>query len=53
MSTPKDGHPANVEVDDPAAAFHRLEDFTRKILAAGKKGNSRNVPNPNPPKRKK
>jgi hypothetical protein len=38
MSTPKDGPPVNVEVDDPAAAFHRLEDFTRKVLAAPKRG---------------
>jgi hypothetical protein len=37
MSTPKDGPAVNVEVDDPAAAFHRLEDFTRKLLAAPKK----------------
>lgn len=37
MSNGKD-HPApHVEVDDPVAAFKRLEDATRKILAVPKK----------------
>jgi len=42
MSSPKDAMP-HVEVDDPAAAFHKLEDFTRKILAVPKKETDRQV----------
>ena len=36
MSSPKDG-PGPHPVDDAEAAFHKLEDFTRKILAVPKK----------------
>lgn len=38
MGTPKDGPIPRVEVDDPAAAFRKLEAFTRQILSIPKKG---------------
>ena len=37
MSAHKDGPPAHFEVDDAEAAFHRMEEATRKILAVQKK----------------
>jgi len=37
MSNPKDGPIPHVEVPDAAAAFHKLENFTRRILAVPKK----------------
>ena len=42
MNVPKDG-PATHEVDDPEAAFHKLEDFTRRILAVPKKAIDRKL----------
>jgi hypothetical protein len=38
MNNSKDGPAVNIEVDDAEAAFHRLEEFTRKILAVPKNG---------------
>jgi hypothetical protein len=49
MSGPKQ-QPASHEVDDAAAAFHKLENFTRRILAVPKKAINRK---PAPPKTKK
>ncbi len=37
MSSAKDHPAAPFEVDDPAAAFRKLKDFTRQILAVPKK----------------
>ena len=33
----KDGPMPQVEITDPEAAFHRFEDFTRRVLAVPKK----------------
>jgi hypothetical protein len=37
MSNAKNGSVPHVEVDDPEAAFHRLEDAARRLLAVPKK----------------
>jgi hypothetical protein len=37
MPSPQKRTAAPFEVDNPAAAFHKLEDFTRKIIAVPKK----------------
>jgi hypothetical protein len=37
MRKPKSGPAAQIEVDDPAAAMQRFQDFTRKILAVPRK----------------
>lgn len=36
MSRPKDGPMPHIEVDDPEAAFHKFEDFARRVLAVPK-----------------
>jgi hypothetical protein len=37
MSKPNPREVPDIRVDDAEAAFHRLEDFTRKIMAVPKK----------------
>ena len=37
MGSPKDGPVPHIEVADPAAAFQKLEDATRRFLAVPKK----------------
>jgi hypothetical protein len=37
MPKPKPRDIPHIEVADPAAAFHKLEEFTRRILAVPKK----------------
>jgi len=37
MRHPKPGPIPHVEVEDGIAAFHKLEDFTRRIMAVPKK----------------
>jgi hypothetical protein len=37
MSKPKVRDIPHIEVADPAAAYHKLEEFTRRIMAVPKK----------------
>jgi hypothetical protein len=36
MSSAKDNAASDFKVDDPAAAFHKLEDATRRLLSTPK-----------------
>jgi hypothetical protein len=37
MSKPKPREIPDIRVEDPEAAFHKLEDFTRRVMAIPKK----------------
>ncbi len=43
MNSPKDHPAAPFEVEDPAAAFHKLENFARKVLAVPRKSIDRKL----------
>jgi hypothetical protein len=53
MSAHKDGPAAHFEVDDAEAAFHRMEEATRKILAVPKKELDRKAPQKSAKKKSK